>query len=205
MTEERVIGWGGDGRREFEKNGWQNKKASPLPISCYDTNAKVNPPLRAARDVQALIDGLKEGVIDAIATDHAPHTDVDKMCEFDIAAFGISGLETALAGLLALVHRGEIDLKTLISKLTVAPAKILRNDNLGTLKVGAPGDVTIFNPEVEWVVDPSAFASKGKNTPLAGYLLKGKVMATICRGEISHKDDAMKLEAVRRKTAARPE
>ena len=165
--------------------------------SGYDTNAKVNPPLRTARDVQALIAGLKEGVIDAIATDHAPHTDADKRCEFENAAFGISGFETALGSLMELVHRGRIDLVTLISKLTFEPAKVLRKNDMGALKVGAPGDVTIFNPDAEWVVDPSAFASKGKNTPLAGDTLKGKVMATIYGGEVIYKDHAMKLEAIR--------
>ncbi|TET37824.1 MAG: dihydroorotase [Dehalococcoidia bacterium] len=169
----------------------------------YDTNAKVNPPLRSAKDVQALIGALKQGVIDAIVTDHAPREDVDKMCEYDIAAFGISGLETALGSLLTLVHGGEIDLATLISKLTFEPAKILRKSDLGTLRVGACGDVTIFDPMAEWVVDPSAFASKGKNTPLAGCLLKGKVMATICRGEVVYKEDAMKIETISREAGAR--
>lgn len=182
MTEEWVIG-----------QGWDNTKASPLPLSCYDTNAKVNPPLRTARDVEALVAGLKDGAIDAIATDHAPHTDVDKMCEFGIAAFGISGLETALGSLMALVHRSEIDLMTLISRLTVEPAMLLRKSDLGTLKVGNPADVTIFNPEVEWTVDPGAFASKGKNTPLAGQTLKGKVMATIVGGELVYKDASIKV------------
>jgi len=166
--------------------------------SGYDTNAKVNPPLRTARDVQALISGLKEGVIDAIATDHAPHTDADKRCNFENAAFGISGFETALGSLLALVHRGEIDLMMLISKLTFEPAKVIRKNDIGTLKVGAPAAVIIFDPDAEWVVDPSAFASKGKNTPLAGETLKGKVMATIYGGEVIYKDDAIKLETARR-------
>jgi len=161
-----------------------------------DTNAKVNPPLRTANDVEALIEALKEEVIDAIATAHAPHADVDKQCEFGSAAFGISGLETALGSVMALVHRGEIDLMTLISKLTVAPSKIIRKSDIGTLKAGASADVTVFDPNAEWVVDPSAFASKGKNTPLAGDLLKGKVLATIYRGEIVHKDDAVKHEAI---------
>jgi dihydroorotase len=192
MTEERVMGY-----------GWDNKTASPLSLSCYDTNAKVNPPLRTARDVQALIEGLKDGVIDAIATDHAPHSDVDKMCEFDIAAFGISGLETALGSLLALVDGGKIDLMTLVSKLAFEPAKILRKgersgesekSEIGTLKVGSCGDVTIFDPEAEWIVDPAAFASKGKNTPLAGHLLKGKVMATVFGGEVVYKDELVKIE-----------
>jgi len=183
MTEEWVMG-----------QGWDNQKACPLPLSCYETNAKVNPPLRTARDVEALIIGLKEGVIDVIATDHAPHTDVDKLCEFDIAAFGISGLETALGSIFKLVHRGQIDLMTLISKLTVEPAKIIRKNEIGTLKVGMPGDVTIFDPDHEWVVDPAAFASKGKNTPLAGHRLKGKVMATIVAGELLYKDESVKIE-----------
>jgi len=183
LTQERVIG-----------RGWDSTKAAPLPLSCYDTNAKVNPPLRTARDVEALITGLKEGVIDAIATDHAPHTDVDKICEFGIAAFGISGLETALGSLLTLVHRGEMDLSTLISKLTIEPAKILRKSEIGTLKIGASADVTIFDPSAEWTVDPSAFASKGKNTPLAGQTLKGRAMATIVAGELVYKDELTKVE-----------
>ncbi len=187
MTEERVMGY-----------GWDNEKPCSLPLLAYDTNAKVNPPLRTARDVEALIDALKEGVIDAIATDHAPHEDVEKMCEFDIAAFGISGLETALGSLLTLVHDGKVDLMTLISKLASEPAKIVRKSEIGTLRVGAAGDVAIFDSEAEWVVDPAAFASKGKNTPLGGCLLKGKVMATICQGEIVHKEDAVKLETISR-------
>ena len=174
-------------------------------ITGRDTNAKVNPPLRTANDVEALIEALNEGVIDAIATDHAPHADVDKQCEFGSAAFGISGLETALGSVLALVHGGEIDLMTLISKLTVAPSKIIRKDEIGTLRAGASADVTVFDPNAEWVADPSAFASKGKNTPLAGSTLKGKVMATIYRGEIVHKDDAVKHEAIHLKDGTRVE
>ncbi|TEU02199.1 MAG: dihydroorotase [Dehalococcoidia bacterium] len=170
--------------------------------SGYDTNAKVNPPLRTARDVQALIAGLKEGVIDAIATDHAPHTDADKRCEFENAAFGISGFETALGSLMELVHRGELDLVTLVSKLTHEPASFLRRDDLGTLKADATADVTIFDPDAEWAVDPLAFASKGKNTPLAGCVLKGKVMATICGRKVVYKDDAIKLETARREAGA---
>ena len=169
----------------------------------YDANAKVKPPLRTARDVEALIVALREGIIDAIATDHAPHADIDKLCEFERAAFGISGLETALGSVLALVHGGKIDLATMISKLTVAPSKIIRKNEIGTLNTGASGDVTIFDPDAEWVVDPAAFASKGKNTPLGGYRLKGKVMATISRGEIVYKDDAVKLETVGHQAGAR--
>jgi len=166
-------------------------------VAGYNTNAKVNPPLRTAQDIAALIIGLKEGVIDAIATDHAPHTAEDKMADFLQAAFGISGLETALGGLMELVHQGKLNLVTLISKLTYEPALFLRRTDLGTLKPGAPADVTIFDPEAEWVANPDEFASKGKNTPLAGSLLKGKVMITIYGGQLSYKDDAIKLETKR--------
>jgi len=167
LTEERVIG--------------------------YDTNAKVNPPLRTAKDIEALIEGLKDGTIDIIATDHAPHTDNDKLCEFALAPFGISGFETALGSLISLVHNNKIDINLLISKLTSAPSEILggKYGRLGTLGVGAPADVTIFNPDTEWTVDTGRFASKGKNNPLNGEKLKGRVMATIYNGGIVYKDDAL--------------
>ncbi len=162
----------------------------------YDTNAKVNPPLRTSEDTQALIQGLKENVIDIIATDHAPHTEADKLCEFALAAFGISGFETALGSLMGLVHDGQLTLATFVSKLTYEPARIIgdKYGKLGTLAIGAPADVTIFDPDMNWVVDTTAFASKGKNTPLAGSVLKGKVMATIFQGELVYKEDAIKLE-----------
>jgi len=163
-------------------------------IMDYGTNAKVNPPLRTEKDKEALLQALKDGVIDAIATDHAPHTIQDKAYEFNKAAFGISGLETALGVLLGLVHQGRLDLLTLISKLTTEPARVLPLlQNLGTLKVGAPADVVIFDPDLEWVVNPDTFTSKGKNSPWAGCTLKGKVMATILGGEVVYKDDAIRL------------
>jgi len=160
----------------------------------YDTNAKVNPPLRTKRDIQALIQGLRENVIDAIATDHAPHTEMDKRCEFALAPPGISGFETALGSLMRLVHDGQLALTTLIAKLTGEPAKIINYDQLGTLKIGTPADITIFDPDKDWVVDTRTFASKGKNTPLAGSVLKGKVMATIYQGKLVYKDDSIRLE-----------
>jgi len=153
-------------------------------VAGLNTNAKVNPPLGTAQDIAALLTGLKEGVIDAIATDHAPHTAEDKMCDFAQAAFGISGLETALGSLMELVHQGKLDLVTLISKLTCEPASFLRRDDLGTLRPGAPADVTIFDPKQEWMVRPEEFASKGKNTPLAGSVLKGRVMITLYGGVV---------------------
>jgi len=162
----------------------------------YNTKAKVNPPLRTKRDTQALIQGLKENVIDAIATDHAPHTEADKLAEFALAPFGISGFETALGSLLSLVHNGQLTLNTLISKLTYEPSKIIgdKYGKLGSLEVGVSADVTIFDPNMEWIVDTKAFASKGKNTPLAGSRLKGKVVATISQGKLVYKDDSARLE-----------
>jgi dihydroorotase len=161
-------------------------------LLAYDTNAKVNPPLRTKEDIAALIEGLKDGTIDAIATDHAPHTSVDKMCEFGLAAFGISGLETALACLMSLLHSGQLDLKTIISKLTFEPARIIgtRYGELGTLKPGCQADVTLFNPNKEWIVDSRDFTSKGKNTPFDGCHFKGKVIITIVAGKIVYRDNS---------------
>jgi len=159
----------------------------------YDTNAKVNPPLRMEKDIQALIQGLKDGVIDIIATDHAPHTEADKLDDFALAPFGISGFETALASLMTLVHDGKLTLTTLISKLTCEPAKIVgdKYGKLGTLAIGAQAEVTIFAPNRDWVVDTSTFASKGRNTPLAGSVLKGKVVVTISLGNIVYQDESI--------------
>jgi dihydroorotase len=151
----------------------------------YDTSAKVNPPLREPRDAAALLAGLRDGTVDAIATDHAPHAWEDKACEFDDAAFGISGLETALAALLALVHTGALDLPTLVAALTVRPARAF-GLAAGTLAVGAPADVVVFDPEEIWTVDPARFASKGRNTPLAGLRLRGRVRLTLLGGAVVH-------------------
>ncbi len=162
----------------------------------YNTNAKVNPPLRTKRDIQALIQGLNDNTIDIIATDHAPHTEADKRCEFALAPFGISGLETALGALMNLVHDKQLTMATLIAKLTSEPAKIIgsRYRKLGTLAIGASADVTIFDPDISWVVDTQAFASKGKNTPLAGSVLKGKVITTIFGGKLVYKDASLSLK-----------
>jgi len=162
----------------------------------HGTNAKVNPPLRTERDIQALIQGLKEDVIDIIATDHAPHTRAEKDTDFAQAPFGISGLETALGSLLSLVHDEKLTMNTLISKLTCEPAKIIgdKHGKLGTLAIGAPADITILDPDTEWVVDTDTFASKGKNTPLDGAMLKGRVMATISQGKLVYQDDSIRHE-----------
>ena len=165
----------------------------------YDTNAKVNPPLRTKEDINCLIKGLKDGVLDAIATDHAPHTLADKNCGLELAAFGISGFETTFGCLMGLMHKGEISLVTLISKLTYEPAKIIGEDNeLGILKVGAPANITIFDSNREWIVDSHSFVSKGKNTPFDGCQFKGKVVATIVNGKIAYMDDSLKCHCASR-------
>ncbi len=165
------------------------------PHKSLNPNAKVNPPLRTVEDVNALIEGLKEGVIDAIATDHAPHTSADKNCGLEAAAFGISGFETALGCLLSLVHQGKLSLVQLISKLTHEPAKIIaRNNELGTLKIGVPANITLLDPDLEWVVNSHNFVSKGKNTPYEGYRFRGKIMATIANSKLVHIDDSLVIK-----------
>ncbi|MFC1954603.1 dihydroorotase [Chloroflexota bacterium] len=165
-------------------------------VSGYDTDAKVNPPLRTAKDVRALIQGLRDGVIDIIATDHAPHTEAEKSTGFNEAPFGISVFETAVGSLLNLVHEGQLSLSTIISKLTCEPAKMLGNryNMTGTLSRGAPADITIFDPDKEWRVDTKKFVSKGKNTPLKGKILKGRVMMTIYKGKPVYQDKTVKIK-----------
>ncbi len=152
--------------------------------------AKVNPPLRTKEDIDALIDGLKDGTIDIIATDHAPHAPGDKPDDMEKAAFGISIFETALASLMGLVHQGRIGLPELLDKMTRKPAEILglRPDIPGTLKKGTPADIVIFDPEKEWTVRPEQFVSKGKNTPLGGTMVKGRVVMTVAAGKIVYKE-----------------
>ena len=150
----------------------------------YNTNAKVNPPLRTQRDIEAVKQGLKDNTIDVIATDHAPHHVDDKSNkEFDAASFGISGLETAFALGFMLVEEGVLTLEELIVKISIAPSKILRIPK-GTLAVDADADITIIDPEKEFIVDPEKFLSKGKNTPFDGWKLRGAVITTISRGKV---------------------
>ncbi len=152
-------------------------------VKGYNTNAKVNPPLRMQKDVEAIIEGLRDGTIDVIATDHAPHHRDEKKQEFDKSPFGISGLETALALSLRLVHEGFLTLPQLVKKMSTTPAKIL-NIGKGTLKKGSDADITIIDVNREWKVEPEGFASLGKNTPFAGWMLKGMPVVTICKGKI---------------------
>jgi dihydroorotase len=153
----------------------------------YDTNTKVNPPLRSREDVDAVKEGLRNNTIDIIATDHAPHDFTSKDVEFDIATFGISGLETALGLSLRLVHEGILTMTELLRKFTEAPARLL-NLPCGEVAQGKVADLTIFNPDLEWTVRREEFLSKGKNTPFEGWKLKGKNLITIVDGKIVYRD-----------------
>ena len=158
------------------------------PGLAYDTNAKMYPPLRDRSDVEACIAGLADGTIDAVATDHAPHAVQEKLCEFDAAANGITGLETAFGLAMTAVHAGGLTFERLIEALTIGPARALNLGRvvpgLGTLGLGAPGDIVLVDPGREWTVDPASFASKGKNTPLAGVTLRGQAVTTVYGGEV---------------------
>lgn len=149
----------------------------------YDTNAKVNPPLRTAKDVEAIQEGLQDGTIDVIATDHAPHHRDEKLREFDIAPSGISGLETALGLSMKLVESGILTFSQLVEKMALNPAKILQIDQ-GTLRIGTCANLTIVDTNREVRVDPEKFISKGKNTPFSGWRLKCTPVYTIVRGNL---------------------
>lgn len=149
----------------------------------FNTHAKMNPPLRTGADVQAVKEGLRDGTIDGIATDHAPHAVQEKQLQFDEAPFGIVGLETALPLVLNLVEEGVLSSEQAISKLTCAPAQVFALPK-GTLALGADADVVLIDPDHTWVVDPSRFQSKARNTPFTGWTMKGRVMKTIVGGEV---------------------
>jgi dihydroorotase len=177
----------------------RHAKAQGLPVSAevcphhfsiseeavrgYQANAKMNPPLRTNEDMLALKQGLVDGTIDVIATDHAPHAVQEKQLEFDSAPFGIVGFETALPLTLQLVHDGILSLEQAIDKLTRAPAKLFHLP-VGSLSPGSLADVVIFAPEEEWVVDPEQFQSKSRNTPFGGISVKGKVKMTLVDGRL---------------------
>ncbi len=155
-------------------------------ITSFDTFTKVNPPLRERRDVEEIIRGLQDGTLDCIVTDHAPHSLKDKQAEYDLAAFGISGLETSLAlGYTYLVKTGKLTLSALVEKMSAAPAKILGLEG-GELKVGAPADITVADFAKSYVIDGGKFVSKGKNTPFNGFCVNGVVEYTIVDGEIKY-------------------
>ena len=150
----------------------------------YDTNLKMSPPLRTREDVLECVKGINDGTIDAIATDHAPHTLVDKSGNFDRASFGVSGLETSVGVIWTeLVHKDVIDMKVAIEKMALAPARILGLETKG-LQVGAEANITVIAPEQKWTVDPKCFESKGKNSPFIGKEMQGKAYLTMIAGSI---------------------
>ncbi|MEA4933957.1 MAG: dihydroorotase [Lawsonibacter sp.] len=150
--------------------------------------ARVNPPLRTAQDVKGILAGLKDGTIDAIATDHAPHSAEEKARPLSRAPSGMVGLETSLAlTLTALYHTGKMDLPSIIRRMTTNPADILHLPK-GRMSLGVDADLTIFDPDEAWIIDPEQFASKGRNTPFAGQTVKGKVKYTIVKGKIVYQD-----------------
>jgi dihydroorotase len=156
-------------------------------VGGYDTNAKMNPPLRTMADVEALQQAVHDGTIDVIATDHAPHHYDEKEREFADAPNGIVGLETALSvNLTWLVHRGIVDLPLLVERMSCAPARLFKLPG-GTLRKGSIADVTVFDSDASWTVDPAAFRSKGRNTPYAGQTLRGLVELTVVGGRIIHR------------------
>ncbi len=179
------------------------EKGRPAPATCdtcphyftltdeatlgYDTNTRVNPPLRSQADVDAIKEGLRDGTIDIIATDHAPHDAVSKDVEFVLASSGISGLETALALSLSLVREGVLDLTALLAKMTVSPARLLGLP-YGALAPGKPADLIVFSDSAEWTVDRGAFLSKGRNTPFHGWKLKGRNLVTIVAGKVVYSE-----------------
>ncbi|MBI5598562.1 MAG: dihydroorotase [Deltaproteobacteria bacterium] len=152
-------------------------------VSGFDTDFKMNPPLRAKKDVEALREGLNDGTIDSIATDHAPHSSIEKDVEFDHASFGVVGLETSLGVVLGLVSQGVLTLRKAVEAMTINPARIFGLDT-GTLMVGSAADMAIVDLERKWIVDPARFRSKGRNTPFKGMELRGKVVKTIVNGNV---------------------
>lgn len=152
-------------------------------VAGYDTDARMNPPLRTAEDVEALISGVADSTIDSIATDHAPHAVIEKDVEFDAAAPGVVGLETAFAVVHGLVLAGKLELKRMVDAMTVSPARAMALDK-GTLKVGAAADITLIDLKKKWTVDPQTFRSKSRNTPFAGMEFTGAIVKTIVGGKV---------------------
>jgi len=152
----------------------------------YDTNAKVNPPLRGEEDRMAILEGLRDGTIDAVASDHAPHDNYVKDCEFSSAANGIIGLQTSLPLTLALMADGKISPARVVELLSASPAQILSLRGKGTLAPGADADVTMIDPEEEWEFRKEDILSKSKNSPFIGWKLRGRAVITICRGVVRY-------------------
>jgi dihydroorotase len=155
-------------------------------VGAYDTHRKMNPPLRSAEDRQAVRNALAQGVIDLVATDHAPHSVLEKEVEFDLAAFGVVGLETSLGLMLKLVEERVLTLPELVERMSAAPARALGLAG-GRLAKGAPADVTVIDTQRPWRVEPERFRSQSRNTPFAGWELPGRAVLTICGGRVTHR------------------
>ena len=184
LTDAAVAGgekfWAADGSGVF---GYASGGSGLPAWPAYDTNFKMNPPLRSAADREAVLEGLADGTIDILASDHAPHCLYEKEVEFDYAPFGITGLETELAlALMQLYHTRRLGLAELLAKFTAAPAQLLGLPK-GTLGIGADADVTVIDPDREWRFDKGASASKSINSPFYGFRLKGRAVATFVRGK----------------------
>jgi len=163
--------------------GYQRDADAKPSWPAYDTNFKMNPPLRSARDREAIIEGIVDGTVEILGSDHAPHCDYEKEVEFDYAPFGITGLETELAlSLMQLYHTKRLGLSELVAKFTIAPARLLQLAK-GTLSIGADADVTVFAPDREWVFEKQTTASKSFGSPFYGWLLKGKAVMTLVNGK----------------------
>ncbi|WP_418871059.1 dihydroorotase [Selenomonas bovis] len=161
-------------------------------VNLYDSSTKINPPLRTQADCDALLAGLKDGTIDAIVTDHSPHAQEEKDREYMFAPSGFPGLETSLGVMLTdLYHAGKLDLKTIISKMTWEPAKVFKLD-AGTLNVGSAADITVIDPDKEWVVDAKNFYTKGSHSPFLGRKFKGKAVMTFVDGKMMMRDGKVK-------------
>lgn len=157
-------------------------------VNLFDTSTKINPPLRAQKDCDALLEGLKDGTIDAIVTDHSPHAQEDKDREYIYAPSGFPGLETSLGIMLTdLYHAGKLDLPLIVSKMSYEPAKVFKLD-AGTLAVGKNADITVIDPELSWTVDDSKFYTRGSHSPFVGRKLKGKAVLTVVDGKIVMQD-----------------
>ena len=157
-------------------------------VNLYDSSTKINPPLRTQADCDALLAGLKDGTIDAIVTDHSPHAQEEKDREYMFAPSGFPGLETSLGVMLTdLYHAGKLHLKTIISKMTWEPAKVFKLD-AGTLNVGSAADITVIDPDKEWVVDAKNFYTKGSHSPFIGRKFKGKAVMTFVDGKMMMRD-----------------
>ena len=183
LTDAAVAGsekfWSSDGKGIF---GFEDHNRHRPEWPAYDTNFKMNPPLRSAQDREAILAGIADGTIEILCSDHAPHCDYEKDVEFDYAPFGITGLETELAlSLMQLYHTGRLGISELIARFTVNPAKLLHLDK-GSLALGADADVTVLDLNREWRFDKADSASKAFNSPYYGWALKGKAVATIVAG-----------------------